>query len=534
MTKPHPALSATHRPAAPPASSRIRARATAGAAVAVLAVSLGLPGTGEAHAAGREPGGTGGKLDWRRCADVAKGWDKGDKATECATVEVPLDYAKPEGRKVGIPVSRIKAGDPSKRRGVLFLNPGGPGYGGVDQPRELLGTRLADLGRSFDLIGFDNRGMGYSDKPGCAELSVDNIPEPPAGLKGKARAKFLDDAIGRGLKTCAERDEAFARSTSTATAAKDMDRVREALGEKKISYFGVSWGTALGASYRSQFDDRVDRMVLDSILAPGQSTFDIGAGSAAKERLFGRFAAWMAARDGELRLGATPDAVTRKLLALRDALEKKPRGDLTAEDLQLKLTSSRAEWASAAQALRDIAAGRTPAAPADGDAPAPKPGAGTAANGYDRPEADGDYEFNNKAYQCTDAAGDRTFETAWRQGQELKKRYPVGGYSASGTTKCSGWPLPARPAKLERGNSPLLMFAHEYETNTPLTWAKEMKKNIGGSLSVIDDDVHASLKDLDAPARAAVAFLVSGMPAAAAYEGAPVPDLPKGPAGRGR
>lgn len=486
--------------------------------MAVAYLGLAVPSLAHATDILETPIGSG--LAWTRCSDVAAGWDEADEASECAMLEVPLDYAEPQGRKVQIAVSRIKATEPTERRGSLLINPGGPGGEGLPEPGTLSAGKMGDLGRHFDLVSFDVRGTGHSDKPGCPELAVDSFPTPPPGLTDKARAKFTNDAYGERLKTCALKDTEFSRAMTTTNAARDMDRIRAALGEAKISYLGNSWGTALGATYRGLFDQHVDRMVFDSVLAPGQSTDDSGreVQKSAQEKLYQNFTAWMADRDADLHLGRTAEDVSRKLLALRTELEAQPHGEVTAESLNRYLRSTRAQWAQAAQALRDIAAGKAPKTPTP-ETHEPAPG-----NGFGKEMEDGDMEFVLRAVGCNESTGSRDFEAQWDETE--KQKFPVAAYGRGGIAPCWGWPLPGQSPTLHKGESPLQLFGHAYEMNTPLPWAQDMKEAVGGSLSVINDDVHSSLRYLDNPARDAVAFLLGSAQFERTYDGAPIDDLP--------
>lgn len=479
-----------------------------GIAVPPIAHATGVPATPEAAG-----------LAWEPCDEVAAGWDETDKATECAMLAVPADYAKPQGRKVQLAVSRIKATDPAHRVGTLLINPGGPGVEGLPEPGQLTSSKMGELGKHFDLVSFDIRGTGHSDKPGCPEFDPDTVPTPPPGLADEAKARFRNDAYAKALKTCALKDTEFSRAMTTTNAARDMDQIRAALGEEKISYLGSSWGTSLGAVYRGLFDEHVDRMVLDSVLAPGQSTDDKGgeAQLAAQEKLYQDFTTWMADRDATLHLGSTTSDVSRKLLALRKQLETKPQAEITAEDLNDYLQSPRAQWARSAQALRDIAAGKAPETPAQETAER------KSGNGFGKEMVDGDIEFVLRAVGCNESEGSRDFETLWKEAQTTT--LPVAGYKSGGLAVCSGWPFPAQPPALSAGKSPLQLFGHAYETNTPLPWAKDMKRVTGGSLSVINDDVHSSLRSLVKPAKDAVAFLMGGASFERTYEGEPIDDL---------
>ncbi|MFI5985175.1 alpha/beta fold hydrolase [Streptomyces sp. NPDC051555] len=494
------------------------------AAPPAFAVALALACAPLAHAAMGTDTPHGSSLDWKPCTQVAAEWDAKDTATECAMVEVPLEYGSPDGRLTRVAISRIKASDPAQRQGVLLINPGGPGVEGLTAPKDVLSGEMRALGAHFDLIGFDIRGTGHSDKPGCPQLAADTIPRPPAHITGKERSKLLDAAYGQALAECAGKDPAFSQSMTTPNAARDMDRIRAALGEEKVSYLGNSWGTALGASYRSQFDSRVQRMVFDSVLASWQSVDENEAQVAATQRRFENFAAWIAERHDRLHLGDSATQVSKKLLNLRTELETHPHEGVSAEAFNTYLTSPRAHWASNAHKLSEISAGRAPEpTPRPALAPSPTNGPGS---GFGQPLQDGDLEFVLRAFNCNGATGQRTFENHWQQSLTLQQKYPVAGYTNANITQCSGWPFAGQREQLAKGTSPLQLFGHSTETNTPLPWAEQMKDTIGGSLSIINDDVHSSLPHLTTPAHDAVAFLTGhSEPSHRTYDGSPIPDL---------
>ncbi|GHH87008.1 tripeptidyl aminopeptidase [Streptomyces sulfonofaciens] len=507
--------------------------AAAGMALAALGVQSLAATTADA---GQNPAAVpaAAKLVWKPCFEIARDWSTPeDHETECTTVPVPLDYAKPNGRQVDIAVSRIRATEPAHRRGVLLINPGGPGVPGVGEPYLLSRSKMADVGRDHDLIGFDTRGLGYSGKLVCPELSPDAAEQPPAGLTPKERARFRSDDYAENLTHCAERDPDFARSMTTANIARDMDRIRAALGEKKISYFGKSWGTALGASYRSLFGGHVDRMLLDSVLAPGQSKTDADDQLAAHEALFHDFAAWIAGYDGTYHFGRTGEEVAKALIALRDQLAAHPRPGGTGgpavdgEAVDALLQASRADWARSAGDLVAIRDGGVPEAPSA----APSEAGGSEAaepvgNGYaDDPAPDGEADFMLASVGCNDSPADRDFEASWAHAEELRQEYPVAAYGSNATPgiiRCQGWPFPAQPWRLSRNGGALQLVGHAFEVNTPLPWAKQMQATIGGSLLTVQDDVHVSLENLPCASKA-VAFFTDGTTSDGSCPGAPIP-----------
>jgi pimeloyl-ACP methyl ester carboxylesterase len=466
---------------------------------------------------------------WASCAKIAVDWDQQDRTTQCASVTVPLDYGEPDGRQISIAVSRIPATDPAHRRGALLINAGGPGEEGVTEPYHIAHTRLAAVGRDYDLIGFDTRGVVYSSKTECPELDPAAVPRPPAGLSPKAAAEFSTNAYGARLRTCAERDPGFARALTTENIARDMDRIREAIGERRISFFGKSWGTALGAEYRTLFGDHVDRMLLDSVMAPGQSATRADDQVAAEQAEFQDFADWIAGYDTVYHFGGDGSTVSKALMGLRDRMAAHPRPDgsgapVGGEEVNALLLASRADWQRTAQDLvairdggvpADAAAARTPATTAASPQQAP--------NGYDDGYHDGEIDFMLRAVTCNDSPANRNFERDWEHQLQLAKEYPVAAYGPQTLTDpCVHWPFPARTTQLRTGGGALQLVGHAFERNTPIRWAREMRATIGGSLLTVQNDVHASLEDLPCASRG-VDFLVHGTTSDATCPGAPIP-----------
>ncbi|RZS36480.1 TAP-like protein [Herbihabitans rhizosphaerae] len=189
---------------------------------------------------------------------------------QCAKTEVPLDHADPAGKKITISMIKAPAADQSRKIGPLFLNPGGPGITMTDGIYfagivNALGPAVRDR---FDIIGIDPRGTGQSTPFGCTAApgvppaeAVSNWPDPP-----QYQQKFAHDEYLRA--SCAATAPEITYHLSTADTARDLDLVREALGEQKISYFGTSYGSYLGATYAALFPTRVRAMALDGVVDP--------------------------------------------------------------------------------------------------------------------------------------------------------------------------------------------------------------------------------------------------------------------------
>lgn len=261
---------------------------------------------------------------WDKCPQPAKGASRNPHLT-CGTLKVPLNYRDPGGAKIEVAVSRLSTAKPGKRHGVLLLNPGGPALGGLDMPATMAPTLPKSVLDSYDLIGFDPRGVEHSNPQSCRlrDPTVTGLfPYPAADgsitknvALAKADAKQCADAAGENLKYY-----------TTANTARDMDRIRQALGEKKISYWGQSYGTYLGAVYRSLFPERTDRMILEGNVNPTKVWADEVAdtwGKGMADR-FPDAARVAAAQHATLGLGHNAEQVTHTYLTLADRLDRKP------------------------------------------------------------------------------------------------------------------------------------------------------------------------------------------------------------------
>ena len=213
------------------------------------------PGTGPSpQATATEP------LAWESC---------GSSGFQCSTLTVPLVDDDPSAGTIGLALTRLRAGDARQRIGSLVVNPGGPGASAVGYLQAAAGQLPAGVRARFDLVGFDPRGVGASQPVRCgttADLdryfSLDPSPDDPAELSA------LERGNERFAAGCASRSGGTLPHVSTVDAARDLDKVRAALGDERLTYLGYSYGTSLGAAYLDLFPTRVRAMVLDGGLDP--------------------------------------------------------------------------------------------------------------------------------------------------------------------------------------------------------------------------------------------------------------------------
>lgn len=445
-------------------------------------------------------------LEWQPCATAAKDWPlQGDTRTECAELSVPLDYAKPESRTITIAVSRIRATGSGAKGAPLFFGAGGPGTSNLAAPASLLSSGLTVLGSDHDIVSMDSRGSGYSDKITCRENPG---PELPTTATEEERDKAAFGLEAELNKRCTALDPEFVRQLTPANVARDIDTLRTALGASKIDFYGVSFDTATGLAYRSLFDNRVERMWLDSVMPPvfDHSTMD-GDIEAVSQRTFDGFARWLARHDAEYHLGTDTPVVKARLIGLRDELDRHPRivGDawMDGQWVASLLGSDPVSWALSANDLVVALDGGTPD-PASVDA-APH----RRTFGLSDPRG-GLNAIQYNAMLCNTDSSSTSFTEMWAAMQERRAADPaVGGTYFS--PWCADWPLHAPATPVKRGSSPLQLSGHKGEGVTPYKWAVQTSERTGGAMLTVLDSVHGSLKSLPCASKA-VDFFRGGKP----------------------
>ncbi|TQS42501.1 alpha/beta hydrolase [Cryptosporangium phraense] len=258
-------------------------------------------------------------LAWKACPAQAQGAPPRDPGQQCAEIEVPLDYRHPT-QKITVTISKISTAKPDRRRGVLLLNPGGPALPGLDMPSEIKSTLPADVLDRYDLVGFDPRGVGHSTPQSCG------LPDPnPLGLFPYPAVDGSTAGNVEYARTVADKcgKQKNLKYFTTANTARDLDRIRQALGEKKISYWGQSYGTYLGTVYASLFEKNTDRVILEGNVDPTKVWSEQVAlwGKGMTDRFADAAEVAIARKAG---LGSTVPEVTKSYLALVDRLDRTP------------------------------------------------------------------------------------------------------------------------------------------------------------------------------------------------------------------
>ncbi|KAK9768653.1 hypothetical protein K7432_000566 [Basidiobolus ranarum] len=220
-----------------------------------------------------------------------------DPRQMCANLTVPVDYKRLNGHAIQISISRVQSNNIALRRGVILLNPGGPGRSGLNEPSRMLPIYPRQVLDTYDLIGFGPRGVQYSTP-----------------LNSSNRVLFMRIVWPIHV---------LVRYVTTANTARDMVRIRIALNETKISYFGTSYGTYLGTAYTSLYPQNSDRLVLDSNINPeGVGRKNVLSWAEATEECFDDYAQWAAKRNETYGFGPTPQQVRETYLKLVEKLDQ--------------------------------------------------------------------------------------------------------------------------------------------------------------------------------------------------------------------
>ncbi|MEU4049556.1 alpha/beta hydrolase [Streptomyces olivaceus] len=465
-----------------------------GRSLALLAV-LGLGGslaTAPAPAAAEEPRPP--QVEWGQCPDDVAA-EAAPTELQCATVPVPLDYADPEGEQIDLTISRLAAADPEKRRGVLMLNPGGPGGSGLALSAVLVAQGLpSSVTDRYDLIGMDTRGIGHSSPVGCG-FTADgpyyaNIP--PYAVDDAAvtaQAKLAEEVA----EQCADHDrDGRLRHLTTANTARDLDRIRAALGEEKTSYLGYSYGTALGAAYASMFPERADRIVLDSNIGDTHLDRDgLRRYALGMEQTFPDFAEWAARRHDSYGLGRTPAEVRRSYFAIAAKLDETPVAGLDGGLFRLLTFGylfKETRYATLAQTWQTVR---------EGDASAVRrltAGRDGAADGAEPSPADNSLTVF-LAVTCNDVEWPEDVDTYRRGVAEDRGRYPLYGAAAANITPCAFWShAPAEPpVKIDpEGPRNVLLLQNRRDVPTPHRGGELLREKFGdrARLVSVDDSGH--------------------------------------------
>ncbi|MFE9018707.1 alpha/beta hydrolase [Streptomyces sp. NPDC007808] len=419
--------------------------------------------------------GTPAALKWTECEGEGL-----DQRQECATVSVPMDYSDPGGRSIDVAVSRIRSEDPSARRGVLLLIAGGPGGASLDELSDKARGLPEEVRDAYDLVGFAPRGNAPSTPVSCdlhkGDLALTKSrpwPAPDGSVtENMAYARRVSEA-------CARNGGELMRHISTKNNARDIDRIRAALGERRLSAWGDSYGTYVGAAYLELFPHRTDRIVLDSndhadpVRAERAwlQAFEVGV-----EDNFPEFAAWASAPGNPYRLADSAAEVRPLFLRLAARLDREPipwpganPAELNGNVLRQTMLDSfydPEDYPVLAELMLAARKGTVPPAPPAPPEPVLQNGAAVGA-----------------ATICNDAAWPRS-AAVYRKGvAESRARYPLTAGMPRNAMVCAAWPWQPKEAPVrvtDRGPSNVLLIQNERDVATPLSGALKLREDLGG------------------------------------------------------
>ena len=443
------------------------------------------------------------ELDWEDCG-----------RNECAELEVPLDYADPYGETIELSVLRVSARNDEQRVGSLVVNPGGPGGSGVDYASNASSYFGSELLQAFDIVGLDPRGVGRSTPVDClTDAQLDTFvaadPDPDTAAE-RRRSDRLLQRFGEG---CVDKSGELAAHVSTAEAARDMDVLRAALGDGRLSYFGASYGTFLGATYADLFPDQVGRMVLDGALDPSVSSLRLNLVQARGFETALRAYVGACVDRGGCFLGGSVDAGTKRIRALLDQIERKP---LDAGDRTLRVGNAvlgiwaplynENFWPTLDVALRAAFGGDGKVLLSLSDSYVSR-----GADGYTNNSLEALYAVN-----CLDHDDAIPSEDVPRYDQRFEKVSPTfGRIFAYSLSSCAEWPIHTgrvpEPISAE-GAAPILVVGTTRDPATPLEWAESLADQLeSGVLVRRDGDGHTGyLAGNDCVDRTVESYLVSG------------------------
>ncbi|MEU9705149.1 alpha/beta hydrolase [Streptomyces sp. NPDC047981] len=450
---------------------------------------------------------TGQRLDWERC-DAPRGGERPGGDWRCAGVRVPLDHTKPGGETLTIALIRKEARDKDRRIGSLLFNFGGPGASGVDY-LPLAAQEYTDLNSRYDLVSFDPRGVSRSSGVVCrddkelaaAEAGTDVTPDTAA-----EEAAYLADGAAFGAG-CARRSGAVIPHTTTENTARDLDLIRHVLGDAKLNYFGISYGTELGGTYAHLYPARVGRTVLDAVVDP---TAD--ATGHARNQAIG----FQRALDNYLRsTGEAPARGNARIVRLLERLDREPLrvGDRKLTE-GLALTGiaitlySKDSWPLLTSALGKAESG-------DGS------GLLRLADAYNDRDESGHYgtqSHSQRAISCADSSSRPTAAQVKAVLPEFEKASPVFGAFLAWDTAgwCAEWPvkgLRADPAASAPGAAPILVVGTTGDPATPYEGAERMAKELGAGVGVLvsnEGEGHGAYGTAACVTRTIDAYLLDG------------------------
>jgi len=423
--------------------------ATAGSSASTAASGSGSAATGTSA------------LHWHSCS-------LGGAGLQCASLRVPLDYARPHGRTITLALSQVPATAPaSQQQGDLLVNPGGPGGSGLSLAAYVADGLNPQVAADYNIIGFDPRGVGSSVPALTCDPSFFSGERPDYIPASAAAEQTLINRAKSYAADCQKRYGWLLPYMTSADVARDMDSIRSALGAPKISYFAYSYGTYLGQVYATLFPHHLRRMVLDSTVDPAGAWYaDNIAQDYAFEGRMEAFFTWVAAHNATYWLGSTRAAVDQAWYRARARLQAHPvDGRIGADDFDdtfLQGGYTNALWPGLASALAAYLHG------------------GATSQLVSQYQQDGVQSENEfavyNAVECSDVNWPRNWGRWNADTHRVYRTAPFQAWdNAWFNASCAFWPVrgPAHPLRIKGAGLPgILMIQGTLDAATPYAGAQ--------------------------------------------------------------
>jgi pimeloyl-ACP methyl ester carboxylesterase len=467
-------------------------RLRAAALTAVLLSSL-LAGCGDDA---RDEDLTAQKLSWEDCpapSDAQGGGEApsplpGGDEWQCATMKAPLDWGDVEGDTIGIALIRAKAsGDKGRRIGSLVFNFGGPGGSGITT-LPAFGEDFETLRTRYDLVGFDPRGVGGSAPVECendqqldAYFQQDATPDDTA-----ERTKLLENTrqFNEACETNSKKMLPHVRTTDT---ARDLDLMRQVLGDRKLHYFGISYGTELGGVYAHLFPQNVGRAVFDAVVDPTQTPEQGSLGQAEGfQHALDNFAEACTSQEEDCPVGDTPQDVKNRIAKLLADLDRKPIPGIFPRELtQTAATTGIAQSLYSKDFWQYLTEGLQQAYDGDGQILM------ALADSMNGRRENGEYSniaAANVSINCADDKPRYDAAHVERKLPEFRAASPLfGDFLAWSMLSCTDWPVPGaadHPDVSAPGAAPILVIGNTGDPATPYEGARRMADALGRGVGV--------------------------------------------------
>ncbi|MFF8402328.1 alpha/beta hydrolase [Streptomyces sp. NPDC014846] len=436
------------------------------------------------------------ELDWQDCPAPSEAEGGGSApsplpngtAWQCATMKAPLDWAKPKGDTIDLALIRAKASGPAdKRIGSLVFNFGGPGGSGVST-LPAFGEDYAALRTRYDLVSFDPRGVGRSAPVKCeSDAQLDAFFQQDATPDDSAERTDLVNRTKQFNAACENNSRKVLPHVRTTDAARDMDLMRQVLGDDKLHYFGISYGTELGGVYAHLFPKHVGRAVFDGVVDPTQNPEQSALGQTRGFQLaLDNFAEDCTSKTTECPIGDTPQEVKDRIAKLLADLEKKPiPGILPRQLTQTAATNGIAQSLYSKDFWEYLTEGLQEAYDGDGKILM------LLSDSMNGRSENGEYSnitAANIAINCADDKPRYTPDFVQRRVPEFRAASPLfGDYLAWGMLSCTDWAVPGaadHPDVSAPGSAPILVVGNTGDPATPYEGARKMVDALGKGVGV--------------------------------------------------